>query len=203
MGTLNTMILIFSVGFVIYIFARCIYPLNISILARTSSFIGIFLLSNSLVIVRELSRLGLEFSLVEMRIFTFIFLAVIFFAVILILRDVLLLFFYALSKLLSTSFAFTKILSSKALILLALAGGLTISGYGTHSAIKVPDIKDVTITIPNLPESLKGFEIVQLTDLHIGSAFDRVWLEKVVAKTNAANADLIVECLFGYLSIQK
>ncbi len=192
MGKLTTMILILSMFSAIYIFVRSIYSLNISTSSKLFSFVGVFAFSNSFTIARELSRYGIEISLVETRIVTFIFLSFVFFTLVLILRDILIFLCYVLSKLLNKKLSIASVLSSNFTTLCALICVISISGHGVYSAIKVPNIKDITITIPNLPENLKGFEIVQLTDLHIGSAFDHVWLEKVVAKTNAIGADVIV-----------
>lgn len=69
---------------------------------------------------------------------------------------------------------------------------LLLGGYGTWQAVKVPTPRDVELRIPNLPESLEGFSIAQLTDLHIGPILRKDWLEKVVEKTNALKPDMIV-----------
>lgn len=68
---------------------------------------------------------------------------------------------------------------------------LLLGAYGTWQAVKVPTPRDVEIRIPNLPASLEGFSIVQLTDLHIGPILRKGWLEEVVKKTNALKPDLI------------
>ncbi len=184
-------VLLVTVSFAIYIFTRCVYPLNISILAKIFSFLGILIMSESLVIGRLLPRIGIELSLTPIRILNFFFLIVVFFAAVLILRDIVLLLLYLFSKISGNNITLLNILASKKSLLIALFLSLAISGYGTYSALKVPSVKEITITIPNLPQNLKGLEIVQLTDLHIGSAFDHVWLEKVVAKTNGLNPDII------------
>lgn len=74
------------------------------------------------------------------------------------------------------------------LLLLAL----TLTGWSVWQAAKVPAVRQVSISIPNLPPDLKGLRIVQLSDLHISKAFGRTWLTEVVARTNALQPDLIV-----------
>ncbi len=71
-----------------------------------------------------------------------------------------------------------------------LAVGL--SALGVIQAIRVPPLKDIEITIPGLPQAFEGYRMVQLTDLHISRLFPASWTEKVVARTNALDADLIV-----------
>lgn len=72
----------------------------------------------------------------------------------------------------------------------ALALGL--SAFGVSQAVRVPTLKDIEITIPGLPAAFEGYRMVQLTDLHISRLFPASWTEKVVAQTNALDADLIV-----------
>lgn len=79
-------------------------------------------------------------------------------------------------------------LGAFALTLLALA----LSGYGMREALRVPVVREVRMQVPGLPETLDGFRIAQLSDLHIGPVFGRQWLADVVARTDSLNPDLIV-----------
>lgn len=78
----------------------------------------------------------------------------------------------------------------RASLLTILALGLGI--WGSLQAVRVPDIRTVEVSVPDLPTELDGFSIVQLTDIHIGPIFKSAWLTQVVAKTNALEADAIV-----------
>lgn len=69
---------------------------------------------------------------------------------------------------------------------------LMLASYGVWNATKVPDVRTIEITIPNLPKEFDGFVIAQLTDTHIGPILQKAWLDEVVAKTMDMNADLIV-----------
>lgn len=73
------------------------------------------------------------------------------------------------------------------LVVLALVLGL----YGTWQSIQVPKVRTLEIPIANLPVSLDGFSIVQLTDLHIGYFLNKEWLSEVVKKTNELSPDLV------------
>ncbi|XXY54101.1 metallophosphoesterase [Sorangium sp. So ce269] len=71
----------------------------------------------------------------------------------------------------------------------ALAVGL---GFvGAASALGEVAVRPVRVRLRRLPASLSGFRVVQLTDLHIGPTIGREWLERVVARVNALEPDLI------------
>lgn len=63
---------------------------------------------------------------------------------------------------------------------------------GTISQFKAPDVRTETVAIRNLPAELKGFKIVQLTDLHIGPLLKGEFLRAVTDKVNALEPDLVV-----------
>lgn len=67
-----------------------------------------------------------------------------------------------------------------------------LAALGVNQAIRVPPLKDVQLTIPGLPAAFDGYQLIQLTDLHISRLFPTRWVEQVVARTNALDADLIV-----------
>ena len=71
----------------------------------------------------------------------------------------------------------------------ALTGVAT--GVGFEKARRIPDIKEVTVEIPNLHANLDGFTIAQLSDIHIGPTLKRDFLSGLVDKTMTINADLI------------
>ncbi len=62
---------------------------------------------------------------------------------------------------------------------------------GSLYAMWGPKIKKILITVPNLHPSLDGFKIAQISDLHIGPTISASYVEKVVRKTNALNAQMI------------
>ncbi len=64
------------------------------------------------------------------------------------------------------------------------------TGYGVVEAKRVPEIKEVQIPIPALPEEFDGFRIVQVTDLHVSPTIRRPYVEKVVEIVNSLNADI-------------
>jgi predicted MPP superfamily phosphohydrolase len=50
---------------------------------------------------------------------------------------------------------------------------------------------EVTVPIANLPRALHGFSIAQISDLHVGATIKRAFVERIVARVNALDADLI------------
>jgi predicted MPP superfamily phosphohydrolase len=53
-------------------------------------------------------------------------------------------------------------------------------------------LRDVTVTIANLPDAFDGYALLQLTDLHISRLFPAAWTRAVVDATNRLGVDLIV-----------
>ena len=76
--------------------------------------------------------------------------------------------------------------------LIAFGFATVLSGISFHNARKIPDVKKVLIPIPNLHPNLKEFNIVQLTDFHIGQTIGLNYVEAVVEKVNSLNPDVIV-----------
>jgi hypothetical protein len=72
------------------------------------------------------------------------------------------------------------------------ASALVFAAVGVDQAVRVPPLKDVEISIKNLPPEFAGYRILQLTDLHISRLFDAPWTRAVVERANRLDADLIV-----------
>jgi predicted MPP superfamily phosphohydrolase len=84
-----------------------------------------------------------------------------------------------------------KLVSAHSRYVIALVASL-LSALGVYQAVQVPDVRNVEVRIQNLPHSLDGLRVVQLTDLHISRLFHAPWVSQVVARTNALNPDLIL-----------
>jgi predicted MPP superfamily phosphohydrolase len=67
-----------------------------------------------------------------------------------------------------------------------------LAAVGVGQAVRVPRLRDVTVTISNLPDHFDGYTLVQLTDLHISRLFPSAWTRAVVEATNRLGVDLIV-----------
>jgi len=54
-----------------------------------------------------------------------------------------------------------------------------------------PRIVEVDIPIAHLPAALQGFSIAQISDLHVGPTIKRGFVERIVARVNALQADVV------------
>ncbi|XP_046367031.2 transmembrane protein with metallophosphoesterase domain-like [Haliotis rufescens] len=64
--------------------------------------------------------------------------------------------------------------------------------YGLYNAASPPVVKEVLIPVRGLPESLDGFRIVQISDIHLGPTVGRWRLTRIVNIINEQNADVVV-----------
>ncbi len=67
----------------------------------------------------------------------------------------------------------------------------TLTGFGIAEARKIPDIKEVDIPLADLPPELDGFRIVQITDIHVSPTIKRPFVNGVVQRVNALDADVV------------
>ena len=72
-----------------------------------------------------------------------------------------------------------------------VALGLFATTIGFVLARMSPAVVKVDIPISGLPAQLHGFRIVQITDIHVGPTIRRGYLQRIVDKVNALQADLI------------
>lgn len=115
--------------------------------------------------------------------------ALLFLVLLLLARDILLLLLRLVYRVgIQWYFPFSPDMQRAVLTFIAI----TLSSVGVWQSIRVPDIRTVELTVPNLPQQLDGFSIVQLSDLHIGPLLKGAWLHDVVTRTNALDPDLVV-----------
>jgi predicted MPP superfamily phosphohydrolase/uncharacterized protein YhhL (DUF1145 family) len=86
------------------------------------------------------------------------------------------------------------------------ATALALAIFGVSQAVRVPPIKELEISLPNLPAEFDGYRMIQLTDLHLSRLFGAAWAQEVVARANAQDIDLIVitgDLMDGTLEARK
>ena len=71
-----------------------------------------------------------------------------------------------------------------------LFGATSYLWRGISQGTKLPAVNDVVVRIKDFPFS--GFTIVQLTDIHIGRTIKHDFMEKVVARVNKLQPDMVV-----------
>ena len=81
----------------------------------------------------------------------------------------------------------------RAWILPPLAWG--VAAWGLVNGIVYPSVHEIEIGFPELPPSLDGYRIAQVSDIHCSSAARRWRTEAIVRQVNALDADLV--CLTG------
>ena len=69
---------------------------------------------------------------------------------------------------------------------------MLLSALAVQQAVRVPALRDVTVTVENLPPGFEGYTLLQLTDLHISRLFPAAWTRAVVSRSNALGVALIV-----------
>lgn len=74
----------------------------------------------------------------------------------------------------------------------AVAGGaLLLTLLGFFNARRVAAVVEVEVPIRNLPTALQGFTIAQISDIHVGPTIKRHYLDAIVNKVNALQADVV------------
>lgn len=68
---------------------------------------------------------------------------------------------------------------------------LIVSMGGIINALN-PRIKEIEVSIANLPKEWEGGKIAHLSDVHIGPVNRKYFLEKVVGKINKSNVDIVL-----------
>jgi len=71
-----------------------------------------------------------------------------------------------------------------------LALAVLYASYGVWNALH-PRIKDITVTFKNLPHEWQNKTIVQLSDIHLGHVHGQGFLNRIIAKINAINPEII------------
>ncbi|MDR3299529.1 MAG: metallophosphoesterase [Candidatus Accumulibacter sp.] len=111
-------------------------------------------------------------------------------AIFVLLKDMAVVLLFALGKLTGVRLILPVPAAFWASALVAAA--LILSAIGVWQAVRVPDTREVEITLERLPAELDGLCLAQLTDLHASRLLQGPWQRAVVDKTNALNPDLIL-----------
>ena len=83
-----------------------------------------------------------------------------------------------------------RLIRVRAILLPVLAWSL--AAWGVASGVGKPSVRELTFEFDNLPASMDGYRIVQISDLHVSSAARRWRTQAVVDAVNALHADLVV-----------
>ena len=72
-----------------------------------------------------------------------------------------------------------------------MAATPVITAIGYFMARRVAPVVDVDIPLRDLPRALEGFTIAQISDVHVGPTIKRPFVEGIVERVNAMDADLV------------
>ncbi len=67
-----------------------------------------------------------------------------------------------------------------------------ILAWGVYGGQKVPELREVTIPVKDLPAELEGFRIAQISDMHVDSAWKLRLFAGIVERINTARPHLVV-----------
>lgn len=74
------------------------------------------------------------------------------------------------------------------LTILAASGALSFIGF---VQARNPRTRHVTVSIEDLPQELDGYRIVQWSDVHVSATIQRCFVQRLVDRTNALDADAV------------
>ena len=105
------------------------------------------------------------------------------------LRDLGLLTTFIIDWLWPDSLSLASVRTNTALMLPPLALLMTALGY--WSARRTAAVVRIDVPIVNLPATLQGFTVAQISDIHVGPTIKRQYVGRIVARVNALGADMV------------
>ena len=75
---------------------------------------------------------------------------------------------------------------------LTLAALAVILAWAVYGGLRTPRVKEVTVTLKDLPPAMDGFRIAQISDMHVDSEWKLRQFAGIVDRINAAKPDLVV-----------
>jgi len=119
-----------------------------------------------------------------------LFFALLFLFVMLLLRDVTLLFLWLARRAGARSASMPGSPLRQAGLMVGLA--LALSAYGVWQGVRLPTVRSVEISLPSLPDALDGFTLAHITDLHVSSLLRSQNVQRVVDTVMTIEPDIIV-----------
>jgi uncharacterized protein len=68
---------------------------------------------------------------------------------------------------------------------------LLVTAIGYFNARRTAQVVSVAVPLPGLPAALEGFRIVQISDIHVGPTIKQKYLQAIVDRVNALDADVV------------
>ena len=105
------------------------------------------------------------------------------------LREVFLLAVWAAHGLWPQAVALQSLQINTAIALPVLALAVTVMGF--WNARRTATVVRIDVPIAHLPETLHGFTVAQISDIHVGPTIKTQYLQRIVDRVNGLNANLI------------
>jgi len=105
------------------------------------------------------------------------------------IRDVIRLLLFILSKLMRRSFPSLK---GRTLFVVIYTTAICITLVGAYQSFLIPNVRESEIVIDGLPKEFDGLKVALLADIHASTLNDEHYVRAIVEKTNAIAADLIL-----------
>jgi len=168
-----------------YVIARVIIPLSLPLTIKILLAVVVLLASQYLLVSRFTSGgiFSAEMPRIIIILFNWAYSTVLLLALLQMLMDVVML----LALLLRHPLELVPAVRYLAVVL-----SMGLAAFGVQQAIRVPPVKEVTLVLPGLPAEFDGYQLLQLTDLHITRLFNAAWTAAMVERAMSLKADLIV-----------
>ena len=85
----------------------------------------------------------------------------------------------------------SRLLLSRVIAGTSVGGALAMSAVALYQGLRRVGITRISVPLHGLPAELRGFKIVQLSDVHVGPTIGADFVEALVEQTNALEPDLI------------
>jgi predicted MPP superfamily phosphohydrolase len=86
----------------------------------------------------------------------------------------------------------TPSITRRSFLAAAAAAGIGLATYAGTRGRHEFEVTQVTLPIRNLPDAFQNFRIVQMSDIHLEEYTEAFFLERMVARTNALDPDLVL-----------
>lgn len=175
----------------IYVLARFVLPLPVS---RPIKFLigGVVLLISQQLLLLHIfygSIFSPELPSTILVVIGWLYMSLVLLAAMLLIKDMGHITLFLIRKLFPVPIPFPgKITTS----LLLSCSAMVMAAYGVWQGIRAPEERYLELVIPQLPESLDGFTIAHLTDLHASPMLGESRTESVVDRINAMQPDVIL-----------
>ena len=84
-----------------------------------------------------------------------------------------------------------RIMMARGAAALTTLGAVGAGAVAVKTALELPELRHIDVPIKDLPDPLVGFQICQLSDIHVGPTIRRSFIESLVERVNALGVDLV------------